>query len=81
MADCSEMCSAFWLLDSGMSHHFTGNLRDFASYQVLKHKHYAKTENGVAEIVDIGMVLLQCLDHNSEDEKVVKLTQVLHMPV
>ena len=26
------------------------------------------------------MVLLQCLDHNTGDEKVVKLTQVLHMP-
>ena len=36
--------------------------------------------NGVAEIAGIGMVLLQCLDHNTGDEKVVKLTQVLHMP-
>ena len=80
MADGSEISSAFWLLDSGASHHFTGNLGDFASYQALKHKHYAKTANGVAEIAGIGMVLLQCLDHNTGDEKVVKLTQVLHMP-
>ena len=28
MADGSEMSGAFWLLDSGMSYHFTGNLRD-----------------------------------------------------
>ncbi|KIM59847.1 hypothetical protein SCLCIDRAFT_49633, partial [Scleroderma citrinum Foug A] len=80
MADGSEMSSAFWLLDSGASCHFTGDLRDFASYQELKHKHYAKMANGVAEIAGIGMVLLQCLDHNTGDEKVVKLTQVLHMP-
>ncbi|KIM58794.1 hypothetical protein SCLCIDRAFT_37680, partial [Scleroderma citrinum Foug A] len=43
MADGSEISGAFWLLDSGASHHFTGNLGDFASYQALKHKHYAKT--------------------------------------
>ena len=80
MADGSEMSGAFWLLDSGMSCHFTSNLRDFASYQELKHKHFAKTANGVAEIAGIGTVLLWCLDHNTGDEKVVKLTQVLHMP-
>ena len=80
MADGSEISDAFWLLDSGASRHFTSNLGDFASYQVLKHKHYAKTANGVAEIAGIGTVLLQCLGHNTGDEKVVKLTQVLHMP-
>ena len=80
MADGSEMSSAFWLLNSGTSCHFTGNLRDFASYQELKHKHYTKMANGVAEIAGIGRVILQCLDHNTGDEKVVKLTQVLHMP-
>ena len=80
MANGSEISSTFWLLDSGTSCHFTGNLGDFASYQVLKHKHYAKTANGVAEIAGIGMVLLQCLDYNTGDKKVVKLTQVLHMP-
>ena len=31
MADGSEISGAFWLLDSGTSHHFTGNLGDFAS--------------------------------------------------
>ena len=36
MADGSEMSGAFWLLDSGASRHFTGDLRDFASYQELK---------------------------------------------
>ena len=77
MADGSEMSSTFWLLDSGASCHFTSDLRDFASYQELKHKHNAKMANGVAEIAGIGMVLLQCLDHNTGDEKVVKLTQVL----
>ena len=80
MADGSEMSGAFWLLDSGASCHFTSDLRDFASYQELKHKHFAKTANGVAEIAGIGMVLLQCLDHDTGDEKIVKLTQVLHMP-
>ena len=35
--------------------------------------------NGVAEIAGIGTVLLSCLDPNTGDEKVVKLTQVLHM--
>ncbi|KIM66675.1 hypothetical protein SCLCIDRAFT_54075, partial [Scleroderma citrinum Foug A] len=80
MADGSEISGAFWLLNSGASCHFTGNLGDFASYQVLKHKHYAKMANGVAEIAGIGTVLLRCLDHNTGDEKVVKLTQVLHMP-
>ena len=80
MANSSEMSGTFWLLDSGTSCHFTGDLRDFASYQELKHKHYAKMANGVAEIAGIGMVLLRCLDHNTGDEKVVKLTQVLHMP-
>ena len=136
MANGSEISGAFWLLDSGASRHFTGDLGDFmleyitydrsihaqytrytvyrlptslcthsvefelslsrrrhrsdlyhcdfclhfTSYQALKHKHYAKMENGVAEIAGIGTVLLQCLDHNTGDEKVVKLTQVLHMP-
>ena len=80
MANGSEVSGAFWLLDSGASHHFTGNLGDFASYQALKQKHYAKTANGVAEVAGIGTVLLQCLDHNTGDERVVKLTQVLHMP-
>ena len=60
MANASEMTSAFWLLDSGVSHHFTSDLRDFASYQELKHKHYAKMANGVAEIAGIGTVLLWC---------------------
>ena len=40
MADGSEISGAFWLLDSGASRHFTGDLGDFASYQALKHKHY-----------------------------------------
>ncbi|KIM50028.1 hypothetical protein SCLCIDRAFT_45195, partial [Scleroderma citrinum Foug A] len=80
MADSSEISGAFWLLNSGASCHFTGDLGDFASYQALKNKHYTKMANGVAEIVGIGTVLLQCLDHNTGDEKVVKLTQVLHMP-
>ena len=81
MANGSEISGAFWLLDSGASRHFTGDLGDFASYQTLKHKHYAKTANGIAEIAGIGTVLLWCLDHNTGDEKVVKLTQVLHMPM
>jgi len=76
----SELTGAFWLLDSGASCHFTSDLGDFASYQELKHVHYAKTANGVALIAGIGTVLLWCLDHNAGDEKVVKLTQVLHMP-
>ena len=80
MANGSEMSGAFWLLDSGASCHFTRNLRDFTSYQELKHKHYTKMANGVAEIAGICMVLLWCLDHNTGNEKVVKLTQVLHMP-
>ena len=80
MADGSEISGAFWLLNSGTSCHFTSDLGDFTSYQALKHMHYAKTANGVAEIAGIGTVLLQCLDHNTGDEKVVKLTQVLHMP-
>ena len=58
----------------------TGDLSDFASYQALKHKHYAKTANGVALIAGVGMVILRCLDHNTGIEKVVKLSQVLHMP-
>ena len=80
MANGSEMSGAFWLFDSDPSRHFTSDLRDFTSYQELKHKHYTKTANGVAEIAGIGTVLLQCLDHITGDEIVVKLTQVLHMP-
>jgi len=80
MADGSELSGAFWLLDSGASRHFTGDIGDFASYNALKRAHYAKTANGVTLIAGIGMVLLQCLDHNSGDEKVITLTQVLHMP-
>jgi len=73
MADDSELSGAFWLLDSGTSCHFTGDIGDFASYNQLKRAHYAK-------MAGIGTVLLWCLDHNSGDEKVVTLTQVLHMP-
>jgi len=36
--------------------------------------------NGIALIAGIGTVLLQCLDHNSGDEKITTLTQVFHMP-
>ena len=68
MANSRKMSGAFWLLDSGASHHFTSNLRDFASYQELKHKHLAKMANGVAEIAGIGTVLLSCLDPNTGDE-------------
>jgi len=80
MANDSELSGAFWLLDSGASCHFTGDIGDFTSYNALKQAHYAKTANGVALISGIGTVLLQCLDHNSGDEKVITLTQVLHMP-
>jgi len=80
MANRSELSGAFWLLDSGASHHFTGDIGNFASYNALKQAHYTKTANGVALIAGIGTVLLWCLDHNSGDEKVVTLTQVLHMP-
>jgi len=80
MADDSELSGAFWLLDSGASRHFTGDIGDFASYNALKRAHYTKTANGVVLIAGIGTVLLQCLDHNSGDEKVITLTQVLHMP-
>ena len=80
MVDDSELSGAFWLLDSGTSCHFTSDIGDFASYNELKRVHYAKMANGVALIAGIGTVLLWCLDHNSGDEKVVTLTQVLHMP-
>jgi len=42
----------------------------------------ALRQNGkwYSTIAVIGTVLLQCLDHNSGDEKVITLTQVLHMP-
>jgi len=65
MADGSELSGAFWLLDSGASHHFTSDIGNFASYNELKRVHYAKTANGVALIAGIGTVLLQCLDHKS----------------
>jgi len=80
MVDNSKLSGAFWLLDSGTSRHFTGDIGNFASYNELKRVHYTKMANGVALIPGIGMVLLQCLDHNAGDEKVVTLTQVLHMP-
>jgi len=80
MVDDSELSGAFWLLDSGVSRHFTGDIGDFTSYNALKRAHYAKTANGVALIAGIGTVLLRCLDHNSGDEKVITLTQMLHMP-
>jgi len=80
MVNNSELSDAFWLLDSGASCHFTGDIGDFTSYNALKRAHYAKMANGVALIAGIGTVLLWCLDHNSGDEKVITLTQVLHMP-
>jgi len=36
MVDDSELSGAFWLLDSGASCHFTGDIGDFASYNALK---------------------------------------------
>jgi len=36
MADDSELSGAFWLLDLGASHHFTGDIGDFTSYNALK---------------------------------------------
>jgi len=36
MVDDSELSGAFWLLDSGASRHFTGDIGDFASYNALK---------------------------------------------
>jgi len=36
MVDNSELSDAFWLLDSGASCHFTGDIGDFASYNALK---------------------------------------------
>ena len=77
--DGSELQGAFWLLDSGASCHFTGNRDDFANYQALDYKLYAKTANSKTEIVGVGTVLLWTVDHNGE-EAIVTLTQVLHMP-
>jgi len=54
MADDSELSGAFWLLDSGTSRHFTGDIGDLASYNALKRAHYAKTANGVALIAGIA---------------------------
>ena len=78
-ADGSELQGAFWLLDSGASHHFTGNRDDFADYQALDYKLYAKTANSKAEIVGVGTVLLRTVNRNGE-EAIVILAQVLHMP-
>ena len=78
-ADGSELQGAFWVLDSGASHHFTGNRDDFADYQALDYKLYAKTANSKAEIVGVGTVLLHTIDRNGE-EVIVTLAQVLHMP-
>jgi len=36
MANNSELSGDFWLLDSGASCHFTGDIGDFTSYNVLK---------------------------------------------
>ena len=36
MVDNSELSGAFWLLDSGASRHFTGDIGDFTSYNALK---------------------------------------------
>jgi len=36
MANNSELSGAFWLLDSGTSCHFTGDIGDFTSYNTLK---------------------------------------------
>ena len=78
-ADGSELQGAFWLLDSGASRHFTGNRDDFANYQALDYKLYAKTANSKAEIIGVGTVLLCTVDRNGE-EAIVTLAQVLHMP-
>ena len=78
-ANGSELQGAFWLLDSGASRHFTGNRNDFADYQALNYKLYAKTANSKAEIVGVGTVLLHTIDRNGE-EAIVTLAQVLHMP-
>ena len=78
-ADGSKLQGAFWLLDSGASHHFTGNRDNFADYQVLDYKLYAKTANSKAKIVGVGTILLRTIDRNGE-EAIVTLTQVLHMP-
>ena len=58
-ADGSKLQGAFWLLDSGASCHFTGNRDDFADYQALDYKLYAKTANSKAKIIGVGTVLLR----------------------
>ena len=78
-ADGSELQGAFWLLNSGASHHFTGNRDNFADYQVLDYKLYTKTANSKAKIVGVGTILLRTVDRNGE-EAIVTLAQVLHMP-
>ena len=52
-ADGSKLQGALWLLDSSASRHFTGNRDDFANYQVLNYKLYAKTVNSKAEIISV----------------------------
>ena len=78
-ADGSKLQGAFWPLDSGASRHFTGNRDDFADYQALDYKLYAKTANSKAKIVSVGTVLLRTVDRNGE-EAIVTLAEVLHMP-
>lgn len=77
--DASFHPAAYWLLDSGASCHFTGELSDFTHYKPIKEKVFAKTANGIAQITGLGTVLLQCVNKHG-DEHVVKLSPVLHMP-
>jgi len=55
--DCTET-STEWMLDSGASLHFTGDLNDFIDYSPLSEQIDVQTANSSATIVGKGTILL-----------------------
>jgi len=74
--------SGEWIMDSGASLHFTGNVDDFSR---IEYGDFGQTEtaNGITKITAIGTVFIKHLielEDGSEYEKVSKLEPVFYLP-
>jgi hypothetical protein len=66
-----------WILDSGASLHFTGDMNDFIEFSPLKEPISVNTANGTVQVEGSGTVLINC---SKQKGSVVRLSPVYYLP-
>jgi len=73
--ECHNVETKDWMIDSGASLHFTGEIDDFVDYTEINHKFGVSTANSSATVVGKGTIILM-LDSGST----IRLQPVYHVP-